>query len=124
MVQPRKHPSPMPNNERRRISVARFRVAPVGRRGARDGAVSHGSNMMSKPMLALLMAFIAAALTAGWTFGAIGVDQIVTLANMIVGWTLWTVAVAFAYSRLENLFPGVLCPRHSDEVSAPRAEGT
>ena len=76
---------------------------------------------MSKPMTLLLVAFIVAALVVLWKFGGLGLDQLVYVGNIILGWTLWTAGVAIAYAALEKLFPNVLCAP-SDDASAPPAD--
>jgi hypothetical protein len=74
-------------------------------------------------MLVLLVTFIAAALGVVWKFGALNWDQIVALGSSILGWSMWTVAIAFAYACLERLFPNTLCPGPAQDATAPRADG-
>jgi hypothetical protein len=78
---------------------------------------------MSKPMWVVFSTFIAAALVVAWKFGGLGIDQFVALFKMLIGWTLWTAAIAIAYAGLERFFPGVLCARATDEPK-PQADAT
>jgi len=73
---------------------------------------------MSKPMWALLIALILAGLGVAYRFGNLGLDQFIYLANLIGGWTAWTVAVAIVYAGLEKLFPNLLCAPPEDPPPA------
>jgi hypothetical protein len=63
--------------------------------------------------IAILIA-AGASVAGAWQMGYVGGDQIVHVANMLLGWTAWTILIAVAYAGLERLFPDLLRSSHTE----------